>query len=261
LKEESAAPFRTAVATLFPELFRPFASRGVIGRAIDSGRVELELLDIRDWAVDARGTVDDYQFGGGAGMTLRPEPLFGALESVPWRDSARVVFMTPQGRRLDHGLARELSMSEGLIVFCGRYGGMDQRFRSAGVTDEVSVCDAVVSGGELPAMLLLEAVLRWLPGVLGRMESAESDSFATGLLDYPRYTRPAEYRGMKVPETLVSGNHADIEEWRYREALALTRDRRPDLLELDGESNIRERFIGAMRRADRQKNQEHQEDG
>jgi tRNA (guanine37-N1)-methyltransferase len=260
-RESAGAPFRVAVATLFPELFTPFFAQGVIGRAVDTGRVELRLLDIRDWAVDARGSVDDYQFGGGAGMLLRPEPLFGALESLPWRLDARVVLMTPQGRALDHSLARELAESPGLIVFCGRYGGIDQRFTSSAVTDEVSVCDAVVSGGEVPAMLLLEAVLRWLPGVLGRMESAESDSFATGLLDFPRYTRPAEYRGMKVPETLISGNHAGIEAWRYREALSLTRERRPDLLGLDGEDNIRERFLCAMRSADRRKNQEQDEDG
>jgi tRNA (guanine37-N1)-methyltransferase len=257
----TGASFRVAVATIFPELFAPFFAQGVVGRAVGAGRVDLTLLDIRNWAVDARGSVDDYQFGGGAGMLLRPEPLFGALESVPWRADARVVFMTPQGRRLDHSLARELADSHGVIVFCGRYGGIDERFRSSAVTDEVSVCDAVVSGGEVPAMLLLEAVLRWLPGVLGRMESAESDSFATGLLDYPRYTRPAEYRGMKVPETLISGNHAEIEAWRYLEALRLTEERRPDLLGLDGEDNIRERFLCAMRRADRRKSQEQEEDG
>jgi len=253
---ESPTPFRTAVATLFPSLFAPFLAEGIVGRAIGSGRVEMRVLDIRDWAVDARGSVDDYQFGGGAGMLLRPEPLFGALESIPWRGDARVVFMTPEGRQLEHSLVRELAEAPGLIVVCGRYGGVDQRFRSLAVTDEVSVCDAVVSGGEVPAMLLLEAVFRWLPGVLGRMESAESDSFATGLLDHPRYTRPAEYRGMRVPDELLSGNHAEIEEWRFEQALRLTRERRPDLLEREGENRARERFLSAMRRADRRRKQE-----
>ena len=247
---------KTAVATLFPGLFAPFMEMGVIGRAVSSGRVSLDLIDIRDWAVDARGTVDDYQFGGGAGMLLRPEPLFGALESVSWRDGARVIYLTPQGRRLDHDLATEFAGEEGLVVFCGRYGGVDHRFRREAVTDEVSVSDAVVSGGEIPAMLLLEAVFRWIPGVLGRMDSAASDSFATGLLDYPRYTRPAEYRGSRVPEVLVSGNHAEIEEWRFREALELTARRRPDLLGEAAEDELRNRFLTAMRRADRQREQE-----
>jgi len=247
---------KAAVATLFPGMFTPFIETGVIGRAISSGTVTLDILDIRDRAVDPRGSVDDYQFGGGAGMLLKPEPLFRTLESIEWRSEARVVYMTPQGRRLDHCLATELAESKGIVIFCGRYGGIDHRFRQDAVTDEVSVCDAVVSGGETPAMILLEAVFRWIPGVLGRMDSAASDSYATGLLDHPRYTRPADYRGMKVPEVLLSGNHAEIEEWRFREALELTSMRRPDLLGESTEDELRKRFITAMRRADRQREQE-----
>lgn len=248
---------KTAVATLFPDLFTPFMENGIIGKAIETGRVELTVFDIREKAVDSRGSVDDYQFGGGAGMLLRPEPLFETLEEISWRKDARILFMTPQGRRLDHDLTRELAECGKLIIFCGRYGGIDQRFRKYAVTDEISVGDAVVSGGEIPAMFLMEAVFRWLPGVLGRMESAQSDSFATGLLDYPRYTRPAEYRGMKVPDILISGNHAEIEKWRFKKALELTRKQRPDLLDSESRDCVKERFVQALRLADRQKEQKN----
>ncbi|MCD4775731.1 MAG: tRNA (guanosine(37)-N1)-methyltransferase TrmD [Candidatus Aegiribacteria sp.] len=248
---------QAAVATLFPDLFASFMDCGIAGRAVENGLVDLSILDIRDRAVDSRGSVDDYQFGGGAGMLLRPEPLFDTLERIPWRDEARVIFMTPQGRKLDQSLAKELAESSRMIIFCGRYGGIDQRFRDAAVTDEISVGDAVVSGGEIPAMFLMEAVFRWLPGVLGRMESAESDTYATGLLDYPRYTRPADYRGMKVPEVILSGNHADIEEFRLRKALELTMKNRPELIDSKSEENIRERFIRSLRLADRQKEQKN----
>ncbi|MCK4671008.1 MAG: tRNA (guanosine(37)-N1)-methyltransferase TrmD [Candidatus Aegiribacteria sp.] len=244
---------KTAVATLFPDLLIPFMEHGIIGKAIETGKVEMTVFDIREKAVDSRGSVDDYQFGGGAGMLLRPEPLFETLEEISWRKDARIVFMTPQGRKLDHDLARELAECGKLIIFCGRYGGIDQRFREYAVTDEISVGDAVVSGGEIPAMFLMEAVFRWLPGVLGRMESAQSDSFATGLLDYPRYTRPAEYRGMKVPDILISGNHAEIEKWRFKKALELTVQQRPDLLDSESRDCVKERFVHAVRLADRQK--------
>lgn len=190
-------------------------------------------------------------------MVIRPEPLFETLESIPWRNGARVALMTPQGRQLDTEYAEELSRCGNLIVFCGRYGGVDERFRSEAVTDEICVGEAVVSGGEIPAMYLMEAVFRWLPGFLGRMESAKSDSFATGLLDYPRFTRPAEYRGMPVPGELLSGNHALIAEWRFREALEKTRRVRPDLLENINEEEARKRFVELMREADRAKEQDN----
>jgi len=248
---------QAAVATLFPDLFAPFMKCGIAGRAVEKGFVDLSIYDIRERAVNDRGSVDDYQFGGGAGMLIRPEPLFQTLESIPWRDGARVVFMTPQGKRLDQSLAQDLAGSNRIIVFCGRYGGIDQRFRDAAVTDEISIGDAVVSGGEIPAMFLLEAVFRWLPGVLGRLESAQSDTYATGLLDYPRYTRPAEYRDMKVPEEILSGNHAEIENYRFDRALELTRKNRPDLLDSMSEDIIKERFIRSLRLADRQKEQKN----
>jgi len=190
-------------------------------------------------------------------MIIRPEPLFDTLESVPWRGDARIALMTPQGRRLDTDYAMELAECGGLIVFCGRYGGVDERFRTEAVTDEICVGDAVVSGGEIPAMYMMDAVFRWLPGVLGRMESAKSDSFATGLLDYPRYTRPAEYRGLKVPGELVSGNHGLITEWRFRAALEKTRRVRPDLLKNIDEDELKKRFAETMQDADRAKEQDN----
>jgi tRNA (guanine37-N1)-methyltransferase len=244
---------KAAVATVFPELFTTFLETGVVGRAIRNGVVTVSVLDIRDHPVDSRGSVDDYQFGGGAGMIMRPEPLFETLESLDWHRDARVILLSPQGRRLDTGLTRELAGEESMVLFCGRYGGLDERFRQA-VTDEVCVGDTVVSGGEIPAMFLLDAVFRWIPGVLGRYESAESDSFATGLLDYPRYTRPAEFRGMKVPDILLSGNHREIISFRYRAALEKTRLVRPELLE-DGlsDKDREQRFGEVMHRADRAK--------
>jgi tRNA (guanine37-N1)-methyltransferase len=236
---------RIAVATLFPGLFEDFLGQGVVGRAVTSGIVGVDILDIRRHAVDQRGSVDDYQFGGGAGMLMRPEPLFETLAEVRW-PCPRVVLMTPDGRRLDQDLVRELALSGGMAVFCGRYGGVDARFVERAVTDEVSIGDYVLSGGELPAMVLIEAVLRWVPGVLGRMESAESDSFATGLLDHPRYTRPASYDGMEVPGVLLSGNHAEVAEWRFRRALERTMERRPDLLEGVPPADVRKRFMDAV---------------
>lgn len=245
------------MATVFPELFTDFLRTGIAGRGIEKGIASVELYDIREHPVDRRGSIDDYQFGGGAGMVIRPEPLFQTLESIPWRDGARVALMTPQGRQLDTAYAEELAGCRKLVVFCGRYGGVDERFRSEAVTDEICVGDAVVSGGEIPAMYMMEAVFRWLPGFLGRMESARTDSFATGLLDYPRYTRPAEYRGMPVPEEILSGNHALIAEWRFRAALEKTRRVRPDLLENFNEEEVKKRFAELMKEADRAKEQDN----
>jgi len=231
----------------------------VTGRGISRGVASVELCDIREHPVDRRGSVDDYQFGGGAGMIIRPEPLFETLETVSWREGARIALMTPQGRQLDTGYARELSECGKLIVFCGRYGGVDERFRNEVVTDEICIGDAVVSGGEIPAMYLIEAVFRWLPGVLGRLESARSDSFATGLLDYPRYTRPAEYRGLTVPEELLSGNHALIADWRFRMALEKTMKMRPEMLENSNcsQEELKIRFAEIMTEADRAKEQDN----
>ncbi len=242
---------------MFPDLFSTFLETGVVGRGLEKGVASVQMHDIRKHPVDKRGSVDDYQFGGGAGMLIRPEPLFDTLEEISWRDGARIALMTPQGRQLDTDYAKELAECGKLVVFCGRYGGVDERFRREVVTDEICVGDAVVSGGEIPAMYLIEAIFRWLPGVLGRLESAQSDSFATGLLDYPRYTRPAEYRGLTVPEELLSGNHALIAEWRFRAALKKTREVRPDLLLNCNEKETETRFASIMKEADRAKEQDN----
>ncbi len=242
---------------MFPELFSSFLETGVIGRGLEKGIASVRVHDIRNHPVDGRGSVDDYQFGEVAGMVRGPESLCETFEEISWRDGARVALMTPQGRQLDTDYARELAESEKLVVFCGRYGGVDERFRREVVTDEICIGDAVVSGGEIPAMYLIEAVFRWLPGVLGRLESARSDSFATGILDYPRYTRPAEFRGMRVPDELVSGNHALIAKWRFRAALAKTREVRPDLLVNVDEKMTEIRFAEIMKEADRAKEQDN----
>ena len=241
---------RIAIATVFPGLFEPFLDTGIVGRAVRSGLLEIGLHDIREHAVDERGSVDDYQFGGGAGMIMRPEPLFGTLESIAWHDDARLVLLTPQGRSLDHGTVLELATEGALVLFCGRYGGVDERFRAV-VDDEISVCEAVVSGGEIPAMLLVDAVARWIPGALGRQASARTDSLATGLLDHPRYTRPASFRGVPVPGVLLSGDHAAIAEWRYERALERTRERRPDLLAGADPEALKRTFMELQVLADR----------
>lgn len=246
---------KIAVVTLFPEIFSDFCRTGVVGRAINSGIIEVEFYNIRDFAIDDYGTVDDYQYGGGAGMLMRPEPLFKAFDSISWKDNARVILLTPQGKRIDQLMIRELASERKFVLFCGRYGGIDERFRRTVITDEVSVGDFVVSGGEIPAMLLMDAVFRWVPGVLGRFESAETDSFSTGLLDFPRYTRPADYREMQVPEILLSGNHMEIENWRFKKALDLTRKQRPDLLEGIDLTRLEENFRKVLRRADRVREQ------
>ncbi|MBN1434768.1 tRNA (guanosine(37)-N1)-methyltransferase TrmD [Candidatus Fermentibacterales bacterium] len=239
-----------AICTIFPDLLEPFLRTGTVSRAISRGLARIDVRDIRAHSVDDRGSVDDYQFGGGAGMLMRPEPLFETLESIPWSRESRVILMSPAGRPLTHSLAGELAKEAALVLFCGRYGGVDERFRSI-ADDEISVCDAVTSGGELPAMILVEAVLRWIPGVLGRLESARTDSFSTGLLDFPRYTRPAAFRGMAVPEVLLSGNHAAIIQWRFQQALERTRKLRPDLLEDVDVDALRTEFEKLQERADR----------
>jgi tRNA (guanine37-N1)-methyltransferase len=221
-----------AVITLFPECFPGPLGEGVVGRALARGVLRLTARSPREWAVDRHGTVDDAPYGGGGGMVLRPEPLFAAVETV--RAEApelrtRTILLTPQGRRLDQDGVRRLAGYERLILLCGRYEGVDERVREALVDEEVSIGDYVLSGGELPAMVLAEAVGRRVPGVLGRSESAETESFENGVLDFPQYTRPPEFRGLTVPEVLRGGDHAAIERWRREAALQRTRQRRPDL--------------------------------
>ncbi len=222
---------RFHVLTIFPRMFdSPFAE-GIISRARDKGLVDLRLVDIRDFAHDRHRTVDDYQFGGGPGMLMKPEPLFEAVESVrPDGAGTPVILLSPQGRTLTQGVVEELAGLEEIVLICGRYEGVDERVRQHLATDEISIGDYVLGGGELAAMVVIEAVSRLSEGVVGSFESTQDDSFTTGLLQHPQYTRPAEFRGWEVPEVLRSGNHEEIARWRRREALRRTYRRRPDLL-------------------------------
>jgi tRNA (guanine37-N1)-methyltransferase len=226
---------RFHVLTIFPDMFvSPFAE-GVVSRAQKKGLLDIRTYDIRDHARDRHRTVDDYVFGGGAGMLMKPEPIFEAVDAIrdkeDLEESTPVVLISPQGRLLTQQVVEELVSHQELVLICGRYEGVDERIREHLATHEISVGDYVLSGGELAAMVLIEAVSRLVPGVVGSVESTQEDSFATGLLQHPQYTRPAEFRGLSVPPVLLSGNHAEIATWRRRESLRRTFERRPDLLE------------------------------
>ena len=209
----------------------PF-DEGIIKRAREKGLVDLNLVDIRDFAHDRHRTVDDYQFGGGPGMLMKPEPLFEAVASVGGGGSETpVILMSPQGRTLTQGIVEELADMDEIVLICGRYEGVDERVRQHLATDEISIGDYVLGGGELAAMVVIESVSRLAAGVVGSFESTQDDSFTTGLLQHPQYTRPAEFLGWAAPEILRSGNHEEIARWRRREALRRTYERRPDLLE------------------------------
>lgn len=201
----------------------------IIKRARDAGLLDLRLHQLRDWTHDRHKTVDDRPFGGGPGMLLKPEPIFEAVESLK-REHTRVVLMSPAGRKFNQTIARELAQQEHLVVVTGHYEGFDERIREALAEDELSIGDYVLTNGALPAMVVIDAVVRLLPGALGDDESSHDESFSHGLLEYPQYTRPAEFCGMKVPEVLLSGNHAEIEKWRREQAKLRTKKRRPDLL-------------------------------
>lgn len=223
---------RFDVLTLFPEMFGGPLQASLLGRAIDAGLIQVHIHNIRDYAEDRHQVVDDYTYGGGPGMLMKPEPLVKAVEGVTALDSpeGRVILLTPQGRLLNHEVAAELAREPRLILVCGHYEGVDERVREHLVDDEISIGDYVLSGGELPALVVIEAVARRLPGVLGSETSLAEDSHAQGLLEYPQYTRPAEFRGWTVPEVLLSGHHAQIAEWRRRQSVLRTARRRPDLL-------------------------------
>ena len=219
--------------TLFPEMFRSIVEYGVTGRARKQNLWQFSAINPRQFADNKLGYIDDRPFGGGAGMVMMAEPLCKAVEFAKQSSlqPARVIYLSPQGAPLAHKKVVELSQLSHLVLLCGRYEGVDERVLQSCVDEEISIGDFVVSGGELPAMMLMDAVLRFVPDVLGDMASAEQDSFADGLLDYPHYTRPAEFQGMGVPEVLTSGNHALIAEWRLEQSLRRTLMRRPDLLE------------------------------
>lgn len=238
-RAERAAPLRIDIVTLFPGMFAGPFDESLIRRAIDRGLAEIHVHDLRDWTTDRHRSADDYAFGGGGGMVLRPEPIFAAVEDllgiaprVPGGPPppSPVVLLTPQGRPFDHAAARRLAGAERLVLLAGHYEGFDERVRAHLATEEISIGDFVLTGGELPAMVVADAVVRLRPGVVGLDTATETDSHAAGLLEHPHYTRPADFRGWRVPDVLVSGHHAAVARWRRAASLRRTRERRPDLL-------------------------------
>ena len=219
------------ILTLFPGMFLGPFDESIIKRAKDKQLIDISLHNIRDWATDRHQTADDAPYGGGAGMLMKPEPLAASIEAITSRQPQSTVILTsPPGRRRTHAVAGELAGKPGLIIVCGRYEGIDERIRSLYAEDDISLGDFVLSGGEIAAMAIVDAVTRLIPGALGSNESAETDSFGDGLLEYPHYTRPPEFRGLSVPEPLLSGHHEQIRKWRRKESLRKTRSLRPDLL-------------------------------
>ena len=225
---------RIAVFTIFPEMVEHFVGLSLLGKARQRGLVSVDVHDLRRWADDPHRSVDDTPFGGGAGMVLAPEPLFAAVEQAAPPAPRPLLLLAPGGRRFDQAAARDLAASDGFSLLCGRYEGVDARVAEHLVDDELSIGDYVLGGGEVAAMVVIEAVTRLVPGVMGNAESADEESFAGGLLEYPQYTRPASYRGWEVPEVLRSGDHGRVARWRHAMALVRTLERRPDLVAARG---------------------------
>ncbi len=222
------------VLTLFPEMIMNGLSNSITGRAMDAGLINIEAVNIRDFTNDKHRHVDDYPYGGGAGMVMQAEPVYNAYMHVcEMADhKPKVIYMTPQGRTFNQGIAKELSIEEDLILLCGHYEGIDERVLELIVDDSISIGDFVLTGGELPAMAIIDTISRLIPGVLNNDESAEIESFYNNLLEYPQYTRPVEFMGKKVPDVLLSGHHKNIEAWRLEQSIKRTKERRPDLYEL-----------------------------
>jgi tRNA (guanine37-N1)-methyltransferase len=222
-----------SILTLFPEIIEAYANASIIGRARKNNLIDVQAVNFRDFTTDPHRKVDDSPFGGGSGMVLTCQPIESAYESLlPLTEPARVLMTTPTGRRFDHTFATELSQCQQLVILCGHYEGFDERIKQLiPQIEEVSIGDYVLTGGELPALCIVDAVTRLIPGAVQKFSSVEADSFYEGLLDYPHYTRPAEYKGLKVPDVLLSGNHTEIAKWRKQQALEKTRQCRPDLLE------------------------------
>ena len=232
------------VFTLLPEVFPPYLESSILQRARQRGLVGIRIHNFRDYTHDKHHTTDDTPYGGGGGMVMKPQPVFEAVESVLAAEAGvPVILLTPQGRVFSQTIAEGLSQHERIALICGRYEGVDERIRAHLVTDEISIGDYVLTGGELPALILIDAVSRLIPGVLGDPGGASDDSHAMGLLEYPHYTRPPQFRGWSVPEVLLSGDHAAIEKWRRRQALLRTLERRPDLLEKGNLSEEDRQFI------------------
>lgn len=248
------------VFTLLPEIFPPYLESSILNRARQKGLIDVRVHNIRDYTHDKHHTTDDTPYGGGGGMVMKPEPVFEAIETVlglatPPSDPAPasnipIILLTPQGRVFNQRIAEELSRHERIVLLCGRYEGIDERIREHLVTDEISIGDYVLTGGELPALMIIDAVSRLLPGVLGDPTGAEDDSHSMGLLEYPHYTKPPEFRGWKVPDVLASGNHAKINKWRREQALTRTFNKRPDMLEKAELSKEDLKFVESLRRTE-----------
>lgn len=237
------------IFTLLPEVFPPYLESSILQRARQRGLLDVRVHNIRDWAADKHHVTDDEPYGGGGGMVMKVEPVFAAVESVLGPDAAcPVILLTPQGRLFTQKVASELAAHPRLALICGRYEGVDERIRQHLVTDEISIGDYVLTGGELPALILIDAVTRLLPGVLGDPDGAADDSHASGLLEYPHYTRPPEFRGWVVPDVLLSGDHARIARWRREQSLQRTLERRPDLLQTADLSEADRQFLERLRR-------------
>lgn len=237
------------IFTLLPEVFPPYLNSSILQRARAQGVIDVRIHNIRDFTHDKHHTTDDVPYGGGGGMVMKPEPVFEAVEHVLGFSSREtspcpIILLTPQGRVLNQSIASELSRKPRIALICGRYEGVDERIRTHLATDEISIGDYVLTGGELPALILIDAVARLLPGVLGDPDGAETDSHASGLLEYPHFTRPPEFRGLEVPPILLSGDHAKIARWRHQQSLLRTRKRRPDLLETASLTDQDAEFLG-----------------
>lgn len=237
------------ILTLFPEMFTGVFGSSILKKAQEKEAVQLRVVNFRDFSTNKHNSVDDYPYGGGAGMVLTPQPIFDAVEELTkeTEKKPRVVLMCPQGERFTQKKAEELAEEEHLIFVCGHYEGYDERIREHIVTDEISIGDYVLTGGELASMVITDSVVRLLPDVLGNQQSQIEDSFSTGLLEHPHYTRPADFRGMQVPSVLTSGNHKRIEEWRHKESLRRTYTRRPDLLERRNLSKQEEKWLNEIK--------------
>lgn len=237
------------ILTLFPEMFTGVFGSSILKKAQEKEAVQLRVVNFRDYSTNKHNSVDDYPYGGGAGMVLTPQPIFDAVEQLTKETERkpRIVLMCPQGERFTQKKAEELAQEEHVIFICGHYEGYDERVREHLVTDEISIGDYVLTGGELASMVITDSVVRLLPDVLGNQQSQIEDSFSTGLLEHPHYTRPADFRGMKVPDVLMSGNHKYIEEWRHKESLRRTHMRRPDLLEERSLSKQEEKWLAEFK--------------
>ncbi|WP_353892128.1 tRNA (guanosine(37)-N1)-methyltransferase TrmD [Proteinivorax hydrogeniformans] len=218
------------VITIFPEMFESPFSQSIIKRAITEEHIQLNIHDLRKYSRDKHNKVDDYPYGGGAGMVMKPEPFFRAIEDIGYDKETEIVLMTPTGQQFQQQLCHKLLQKKHMIILCGHYEGIDQRVIDQFVTREISIGDYVLTGGELPAMVVIDAITRVIPGVLPKQESYLNDSFQNGLLEHPHYTRPMEFRGLKVPDVLLSGNHAEIDKWRHNQSVRITKKKRPDLL-------------------------------